>query len=50
MTLHYLLDTNIVIYVRERNPLRAYSRFATEQPEDMAISTITYGELDYGVR
>ena len=50
MALRYLLDTNIVIYIRGRNPVRAYSRFAAEQPDDMGISTITYGELDYGVR
>lgn len=50
MPLRYLLDTNIVIYIRERNPLRTYSRFAAEQPDDMAISTITYGELEYGIQ
>lgn len=50
MALRYLLDTNIVIYIRERNPEKAYARFAAERPEEMGISTITYGELDYGVR
>jgi tRNA(fMet)-specific endonuclease VapC len=50
MALRYLLDTNIVIYIRERNPARTHARFAAERLDDMAISTITYGELDYGVR
>jgi tRNA(fMet)-specific endonuclease VapC len=50
MASRYLLDTNIVIYIRERNPLPAYSRFSSEEPDEMAISTITYGELDFGVR
>jgi tRNA(fMet)-specific endonuclease VapC len=43
----YLLDTNIVSYaMRHAEPVR--SRLAKTDPEEIAISAITEGELWYG--
>jgi tRNA(fMet)-specific endonuclease VapC len=50
MAARYLIDTDIFIYVRQRNPVKTHARFAAQQADAMAISTITYGELDYGAR
>jgi tRNA(fMet)-specific endonuclease VapC len=48
MTIAYLLDTNICIYVMKRLPLRAAEIF--ERRDGMtAISTFTLSELHFGV-
>jgi tRNA(fMet)-specific endonuclease VapC len=45
----YLLDTNICIYIRRRRPPEVLARFEKLKPGEAALSTITYGELLYGV-
>ena len=45
--LHYLLDTNIVIYVIKQRPLAVRTKF-NEQAGRMAISAITLSELMHG--
>ena len=45
---HYLLDTNICIYIRKKKPERVSERFHKLGSGEMAISVITYGELLYG--
>ena len=45
----YLLDTNICIYIINKRPAAVIKRIRSRQPEDIAISTITIAELDYGV-
>ena len=45
--LKYLLDTNIVIYVIKRRPLKALDTFNVNN-DRMAISSITLSELIYG--
>lgn len=48
MPAHYLLDTNICIYIQRRKPGEVLVRFQNLQPGDAAISVITWGELLYG--
>ena len=43
----YLLDTNIVIYVMKKRPSEVMSIF-NENANRMAISSITFSELQYG--
>jgi tRNA(fMet)-specific endonuclease VapC len=44
----YLLDANIVIYIRQERPEAVLRRFARLRPGEAAISVIAYGELMYG--
>jgi tRNA(fMet)-specific endonuclease VapC len=45
---HYLLDSNMVIYFRQKRSEAIMRRFAQLQPGEAAISVISYGELLYG--
>jgi len=47
--MRYLLDTNICIYLIKRHPPEVLDRFRRHSPQDVAISTITLFELQYGV-
>ena len=47
--MHYLLDTNICIYLIKKRPSEVLERFRQHSPKDVAISTITLFELEYGV-
>jgi len=47
--MRYLLDTNICIYLIKKHPLEVLERFRQHSPQDVAISTITLFELQYGV-
>ncbi|MBM3513018.1 MAG: type II toxin-antitoxin system VapC family toxin [Alphaproteobacteria bacterium] len=49
MSTRFLLDTNIIVYVRRQRPASVLARFERMKPGDAAISVITYGELLYGV-
>jgi tRNA(fMet)-specific endonuclease VapC len=44
----FLLDTNILIYIRQRRPPEVLRKFARLQPGEAALSVVTYGELLYG--
>lgn len=48
MVPHYLLDTNICIYIRQKKPQTILRRFERLTVGEAAISVITYGELMYG--
>jgi tRNA(fMet)-specific endonuclease VapC len=48
VSLKYLLDTNICIYIAKQKPINVLKRFETIAVGDVAMSTITYGELLYG--
>lgn len=48
MSLHYLLDTNICIYIAKQKPSKVLQKFEKMAVGDVAMSTITYGELLYG--
>ena len=47
--MNYLLDTNICIYVINRKPAAVLKKVQARQPGQIAISTITVAELEYGV-
>ena len=47
--MRYLLDTNICIYLIKKRPLEVIERFREHPPRDVAISTITLFELQYGI-
>ena len=45
----YMLDTNIIAYIRNQRPESVLRHFSRYQPEDLCISAITMAELEYGV-
>jgi tRNA(fMet)-specific endonuclease VapC len=45
----YLLDTNICIYLINKKPPIVLDHIRSKQPDEVAISTITIAELEYGV-
>ena len=47
--MRYLLDTNICIYPIKKHPSEVLGRFRQHSPQDVAISTITLFELQYGI-
>ena len=49
MAMKYMLDTNIIAYIRNQRPETVKQRFAQHRPEDLCISVITMAELEYGV-
>ncbi|MCE5293076.1 MAG: type II toxin-antitoxin system VapC family toxin [Chlamydiales bacterium] len=49
MTLKYLLDTNICIYIAKHSPIHIFNRFEELVIGEACMSMITYGELFYGV-
>lgn len=46
---HYLLDTNICIYIINQRPAGVFEHFSGLQPGQAGISSITQAELDFGV-
>jgi tRNA(fMet)-specific endonuclease VapC len=47
--MRYLLDTNICIYLIKKRSPEILERFRKHSPQDVAISTVTLFELQYGV-
>ncbi len=45
----YILDTNICIYIINNKPKQVFERFRACQLGDITISSITAGELAFGV-
>ena len=48
-TVRYLLDTNICIYIAKIQPVAQRAHFDQHSLHDLAMSTITLGELRFGV-
>lgn len=48
--MRYLLDTDICIYVINVRPVAVLDRFLAHENDGIGISTVTAGELYYGVR
>jgi len=46
---NYLLDTNICIYIINKKPGTVLKRIQSKRPDQVAISTITQAELEYGL-
>jgi tRNA(fMet)-specific endonuclease VapC len=49
MSVRYLLDTNICIYVINRKPVEVFRHFEGLSAGEIAVSSITGAELAYGV-
>ena len=47
--IRYLLDTNICIYLIKKRPKEVLAKFREHSPEEVAISTVTLFELQYGI-
>ncbi|MBP7053077.1 MAG: type II toxin-antitoxin system VapC family toxin [Phycisphaerae bacterium] len=47
--MNYLLDTNICIDIIRYRPPAVLTRIQSQQPDEVAISTITLAELEYGI-
>lgn len=47
--MRFLLDTNICIYLIKNRPVAVLEKFRRHSPQDVAISTITLFELQYGI-
>ena len=45
----YLLDTNICIYVINKSPEQVVKRIKKLKPNQVKLSSISLGELEYGV-
>ena len=45
----YMLDTNICIYAIKHKPPEVIKNFLKHNPDDIGVSSITYGELMHGV-
>lgn len=50
MSLHYLLDTNICIYIAKQKPLSVLHKFERLEVGAIGMSIITEGELFYGAQ
>ncbi len=48
--MHYLLDTNICIYLIKKRPPEVLEKFRQHSPLNVAISTVTLFELEYGAQ
>ena len=48
MEAKFLLDTDICIYIRQKKSEKLRQRFHQLQPNEAAVSVITFGELLYG--
>jgi tRNA(fMet)-specific endonuclease VapC len=46
---NYLLDTNICIYIINKKPATVLKRIEAKRPDQVAISTNTQAELEYGL-
>lgn len=47
--MQYLLDTNTCIYIIKRKPVEVFEKFSKFSLGEIAISSITLAELEYGV-
>ena len=45
----YMLDTDIIVYAKNRRPESVFTRLRKCRPEDVCISAVTMAELEYGV-
>lgn len=50
MTMQYLLDTNMCIYIIKKKPLSVLRKFEQLEVGQVGMSLITYGELLYGAK
>ena len=49
MPVKFMLDTNIIVYAKNRRSERVLNMLVQHEPRDICISMITMAELEYGV-
>ena len=47
--IRYMLDTNMIAYARNKQPLCVLQRLLQHQPSEICISSVTMAELEFGV-
>ena len=47
--MRYMLDTNIIIYAKNKRPESILNRLKLYKPSDLCISSITMAELEFGI-
>ena len=45
----YMLDTNMIAYAKNRNPICVLQKLQQHDPSEICISSITMAELEFGV-
>jgi tRNA(fMet)-specific endonuclease VapC len=45
----YMLDTNIIVYAKNKRPESVLNRLTAQRPSDVCISAISMAELEFGV-
>ena len=45
----YMLDTNILVYAKNKRPESVLKRLTSLDPADVCISSVTLAEMEYGV-
>ena len=47
--IRYMLDTNMIAYVRNRHPICVLQKLQQHDPSEICISSITLAELEFGI-
>ena len=47
--IRYMLDTNMIAYVRNRHPVCVLHKLQQHDPSEICISSITLAELEFGI-
>ena len=47
--IHYMLDTNMIVYAKNRRPESVLKKLLQHDPSEICISSITFAELEFGV-
>lgn len=45
----YMLDTNIIVYAKNKRPESVLNQLTAQRPSDVCISAISMAELEFGV-
>ena len=48
--IRYMLDTNMIAYAKNRRPMKVLDRLLRHEPSEIAISSITMAELEFGIQ
>ncbi|MBO4914081.1 MAG: type II toxin-antitoxin system VapC family toxin [Oscillospiraceae bacterium] len=47
--MQYMLDTNIIVYAKNKRPESVLNQLTAQRPSDVCISAISMAELEFGV-
>ena len=48
--IRYMLDTNMIAYAKNRRPTIVLERLLMHEPSEIAVSSITMAELEFGIQ